>query len=102
MGLVTFALIIAAAVWIGVLVFVLAVCRASAHADANEERCLAEGRDDVSTPSLAPHSNATIGGEQRPADRAELEREAQRLGLELPKRPHVRLTLPAGIRRHRS
>ena len=101
MGLVTLALIIVAA-WIGVLVFVLAIFKASAHADANEERCLAEARDDVSTHSLAPHSNATIGGEQRAVDRAELEREAQRLRLELPKRPHVRLTLPAGIRRHRS
>jgi hypothetical protein len=101
MGIVTFALVIVG-VWIGVLVFVLAIFKASGHADANEERYLAEGRDDVSNQSLAPHSNATLGGEQRSAGRAELEREAQRLGIELPKRPRARLTLPAGIRRHRS
>jgi hypothetical protein len=101
MGVFIIALIIVA-VWIGILVFVLAVCKASAHADANEERYLAEMRDDVSSQSPAPASNATVSGERKSVDRAELEREAERLRIELPKRPLTRLTRPAGIRRHRS
>ncbi len=42
MDLVTIALIIGA-VWIGVLVVVLAMCKASGHADADEERDMPAG-----------------------------------------------------------
>jgi hypothetical protein len=99
-GLVTIALIIGG-IWFGVLVFALAIFKASGHADANEERNLAAARDAMSK-SLAPHSNPTVGDERKSVDRAELEREAKRLRIELPQRPHVRLTRLAGIRRHRS
>lgn len=101
MGLVTVALIIVA-VWIGVLVLVLAICKASAHADADEERYLAERLDDVSNQWLAPHSDATVGDEGTSIDRAELQRAAERLRIELPERPRLRLTRLVGTRRHRS
>jgi hypothetical protein len=105
MDLVTIALIIVA-VWIGVLVFVLAISKASGHADADEERHLAEARDDASNQSLPPHAHAdadaAVGDERRSIDRAELEREAERLGIELPERPRMRLPRRVGTRRHRS
>jgi hypothetical protein len=101
MGLVIIALIIVA-VWIGLLVIVLAVCRASGHADAAEERYLAEGCGDVSNRSVATHFDATGCGERESIDRAELEREAERLRIELPGRPRLRLTRLVGTRRHRS
>jgi hypothetical protein len=63
MGLVTIALIIVA-VWIGLLAFVVAMFRASGHADADEERYLAEPRDDASNQSPAPHSGAAVGDER--------------------------------------
>lgn len=76
MDFVTIALMIAA-VWIGVLVVVvLAIFKASGHADADAERHLAEVRDDVSHLSPASQSDATVGDERRSIDAAELEREA--------------------------
>lgn len=101
MDLLTIALIIGA-VWIGVLVVVLAMCKASGHADADEERYLAEMRDDVSNQSPAQHSDATVGDERRSIDAAELQRQAERLGIELPERPRRHLPLRVGTRRHRS
>jgi hypothetical protein len=100
MDLVTVALIIVA-VWIGVLVFVLAISKASGHADADEERHLAEARDDASNQSLPPHADAAVGDERRSIDRGELEREAERLGIELPERPRLRRTRLHRTRRHR-
>jgi hypothetical protein len=100
MDLLVIALIVVA-VWIGLLVFVLAVCRASGHADAAEERYLAEARDDVSNQSPASQFDAAGYGERRSIDRAELEREAERLRIELPGRPRLRLTRLVGTRRHR-
>jgi hypothetical protein len=100
MGLVTIALILVA-VWVLVLVFVLAIFRASGRADANEERYLAEERADMWNQSRAPQAEDTLRDERRSADRAQLEREAQRLRIELPERPHVRLTRFGAIRRHR-
>lgn len=97
MDFVVIALIVVA-IWISLLVVVLAVCRASGRADAAEERDLAEGRYDVSNRSLAPHVG-TAGREER---RAELERGAERLRIELPERPRLRLTRLVGTRRHRS
>lgn len=96
MGLIIIALTVAV-FWIGLLVFVLAVCRASGHADAAEERYLAKGCDDVSSQSLAPHD--ATGRDER---RAGLERGAERLRIELPERPRLRLTRLVGTRRHRS
>jgi hypothetical protein len=101
MGLVIIALIIVA-VWIGLLAFVLAVCKASGHADAAEERCLAERSDDVSNQSLVPHFGATSSDGRESTDRAELDREAERLRIELPETPRLRLTRLVGTRRHRS
>lgn len=98
MGLVIIALIVA--VWIGLLVFILAACKASGHADAAEERYLAEGCDDVSKQSLAPNFDATGCDERKPIDRAELEREAERLRIELSERPRVRLTRLVGRSKH--
>jgi len=100
MGLVIIALIIVA-VWIGLLVFVLAVGKASGHADAAEERYLAEESDDLSNQSRARHFDATGCDERKPIDRAELERELERLRIELPERPRLRLTRLVGMRRHR-
>ena len=100
MSFVIIALIIVA-VWIGLLALVLAVCKASGHADAAEERYLAEG-ENVSNQSLAPHSHATGCDERKSIDRAELEREAERLRIELPARPRLRLTRLVGTRRPRS
>jgi hypothetical protein len=78
MGLVTIALIIVGA-WIGILVFVLAIFKASSHADANAERYPSERRGDMSDRSLAPRSNATLGDERnrrfaRPRQRGSLQR----------------------------
>lgn len=100
MGLVTIALVIIGA-WIGVLVFVLAIFKASGRADAEEERYLVEGRDDVSNQSRAPDSNDIFGDHRAPVARGELIREAQRLRIGLPGRSRVRLTRLAGILRHR-
>lgn len=77
--------LIVVAVWIGLLVFVWAMCKASGRADAAEERHLADEFD-----------------ERKPIDRAELERDAERLRVELPERPRLRRTRLAGPRRHRS
>jgi hypothetical protein len=101
MGLVTVALIIVT-LWICILLFVLAIAKASGRADANEERYLAAGRDDVSNQSLAPHSDATVGDAGKSTDRVELQRAAERLGIELPERPPLRLTRLVGTRRHPS
>jgi hypothetical protein len=100
MGLVTVALIIVA-LWICILVFVLAIAKASGRADADEERYSAQERDDASNQSLAPHSDATVGDEPRSTDRAELQRAAERLGIELPERPRLRVKRLVGTRRHR-
>lgn len=101
MDFVVIALIIVA-VWIGLLVLVLAVCRASGRADAAEERDLAERRYDVPNRSLAPHVETTGRHERKPIDRSELERELERLRIKLPERPRARLTRLVGTRRHRS
>jgi hypothetical protein len=101
MDLVTIALIIVA-LWIGVIVVVLAMCKASAHADADEERYLANRSRDVPNQSQAPESAATVGDERRSSIRAELEREAERLRVELPARQRPRLTRLVGTRRHHS
>ena len=103
MSLVTIGLVIVGC-WIGFVVVVLAMCKASGHADAaaDAEWYLVEARGDVSSQSPVPDSNATADDARESVDGAELEREAQRLRIELPERPHVRLTRPAGIRRHRS
>jgi hypothetical protein len=77
--------LIVVAVWIVLLVFVWAMCKASGRADADEERYLAEECD-----------------ERKSIDRAELEREAERLRVELPERPRPRLSRLVGTRRHRS
>ena len=90
------------AVWIGLLVAVLAMCKASGRADAAEERYLAEGCDDVSSQSLAAHLDATGCDEQGSIDPAELEREAERLRIELTKRRRLGLTRLVGTRRPRS
>jgi hypothetical protein len=100
MGSVTIALIIVA-VWIGLLVFVFAMCAASGRADADEARWLAEGRDDVSNESLAPHPVA-VCDERRSIDAGELEREAERLRIALPERPRLHVPRLVGARRHRS
>lgn len=94
--------LIVGAVWIAVLIFVLAMCKASAHADADEERYLAERGDDVSTQSSAPRCNPAVGAERRSIDDVEREREAERLHIELPKRPRLRLTRLIWTRRHGS
>ncbi|MGN6872316.1 MAG: hypothetical protein ACTHMY_28335 [Solirubrobacteraceae bacterium] len=78
--------LIVVAVWIGLLVFVLAVCKASGRADAAEERYLADEFDE----------------QRKPIDRAELERDAERLRIDLPERPRLRVTRLVGPRRHRS
>lgn len=101
MDFVVIALIIVA-VWIGLLVLVLAVCRASGRADAAEERDLAERRYDVPNRSLAPHVETTGRHERKPIDRSELERELERLRIKLPERPRARLTRLVGTRRNRS
>ena len=100
MGFVVIALIVVA-VWIGLLVCVFAMCRASGRADAAEERYLAEACDDVSNQSRKPHSDAPGRAEPKSIDHAELEREAERLRIELPERPRLRLTRLVGTRRHR-
>lgn len=97
MDLVIITLIIVV-VWIGLLVVVLAICRASAHADADEERYLAEGCDDVSSQPVAPR----FDDDRKSIDRADLDREAERLRIELPDRPRLRLTRLVGTRRPRS
>lgn len=79
----------------------LAVCKASGHADAAEERYLPGGRDDVSHPPLTPHSDATGREERKSIDRAKLEREAEQLRISLPERPRLRLTRLVTTRRHR-
>src|SRR6478672_2649808 len=111
--LVSIALIIAA-VWIGLLVvLVVAICKASAQADADQERHFAEWRHDVWNELLAPHSAASVGDDRRSTDATELEREAERLGIRLPERTRPqparfvgahRPHLPrfGGARRHRS
>jgi hypothetical protein len=101
MGFVTVALSIVA-LWICVLLFVLAIAKASGRADADEERYLAEERDDVSNKPLAPHSDATVGDEGKSTDHAELQHGAERLGIELPERPRLRRTRLVGTRRHPS
>ena len=101
MGLVSIALIIVA-VWIGVLVIALAMCKASGHADVNDERYIAAGRDDVLNQSPAAYSHVAVGDERRSIDAAELEREAERLVIELPEWPRLHLRRLVGTRRHRS
>lgn len=93
--------LIIVAVWFGVLLIVLAMCKASGHADADEQRYLAEGCDDVSKQSLPPPSDPTVGGERRSIDREEFAREAERLHIALPERARLRLTHLIGTRRHR-
>lgn len=99
MDIVTIALIVVAA-WIGVIVVLLAMCKAAAHADADEERFLAETSDHLSAPSPAPHLDATGGDGRRSSDRAELERRAGRLRIELPVRTRRRLIRLVEARRH--
>jgi hypothetical protein len=101
MDLVSIALIIVA-LWIGVLVFVLAMCKTSGHADADEARFFAEKRDDVSSQSPAPYSDIALGDERRSIDAAELEHEAERLRVELPERRRLHLPRLVGTHRHRS
>lgn len=101
MSFVTIALIIVV-VWIGVVALALAMCKASGRADADEQRLVAKGQEDVSNVSLAPRSDTTVGYERKSIDLAKLERDAERLRVELPERPRVRLTRLVGTRRHRS
>jgi hypothetical protein len=98
MGIISVALLIVA-LWICILLFMLAIAKASGRADADEERYLAEARDYMSNQSLAPHSDATIGDEGKSTDRAELQRAAERLGIELPERPPLHPTPLVGTRR---
>ena len=100
MDLVSIALVIVA-LWIGVVVLVLAMCKASGHADADEGRHFAEGRDDVSNQLPAPYADVALGDDRRPIGAAELEREAERLGIELPERRRLHLPHLVGTHRHR-
>ena len=100
MDLVSIALVIVA-LWIGVVVLVLAMCKASGHADADEQRHFAEGRDDVSNQLPAPYADVALGDDRRPIDASELEREAERLGIEVPERRRLRLPHLVGTHRHR-
>ncbi len=100
MDLVSIALVIVA-FWIVVVVLVLAMCKASGHADADEERHFAEGRDDVSNRLPAPYADVALGDHRRPIDAAKLERESERLGIELPERRRRRLPHLVGTHRHR-
>ncbi len=103
MDFVTIALIIAvAAIWITLLVVVVAVCKASGRADADEERYLVMGRDGVLNRPPAQYSGVAVGDERTPVDAAELEREARRLGIALPERRHPHLPRLIGTHRHRS
>jgi hypothetical protein len=77
------------ALWIGVVVFVVAMCKASGNADADAERYFAEGRDDVPSQSPEPYSAVAPGDDRRAIDAAEFEREAKRFGIELPERQRV-------------
>ena len=101
MSLVTLGFIILA-VWIGALVvIVLAVSKASGRADADEERYLAQGHLDVSNRLPVAPSDTAVGGERRPLDAGELERQAERLGIQLPERPRLHLPRLVWTRRHR-
>jgi hypothetical protein len=100
MDLVSIVLIIVG-VWFGVLVVVLAISKASSVADADEKRFLAPGTDDALDQRIEPTADPTLSGERRPIDRAELEREADRLHVDLPERWRLRRRRLAGIYRHR-
>lgn len=100
MDLVSIALVIVA-LWIGVVVLVLAMCKASGHADADEGRHFAEGRDDVSNELPAPYAEVALGDDRRPIGAAELEREAERVGIELPEGRRLHLPHLVGTHRHR-
>ena len=71
MDLISIALVIVA-LWIGVVVLLLAMCKASGHADADEERHFAEGRDDVSNQLPAPYADVALGDDRRPIGASEL------------------------------
>lgn len=103
MDVVIVALVIVA-VWVGLLVFVMALCRAAARADADadEQRYLAEGCDGVSNESVASHLSATDCDEVNAIIREELERQAERLHVELPEKTRPRRARLVGARRHRS
>lgn len=101
MDLLSIALVIVG-LWIGVVALVLAMCRASSHADAVEERHFAEARNDVSNELPAPYADVALGDDRRPIDAGEREREAQRLGIDLPERRRLRLPHLVGTHRHRS
>jgi hypothetical protein len=100
MDLLSIALVIVA-LWIGVVVLVLAMCKASGHADADEERHFAEGRDHVSNQLPAPYADVALGDDRRPIDAAELQRDAERLGINLPERRRLHLPHLVGTHRHR-
>jgi hypothetical protein len=85
-GFVTIALIIVVAVWIGVAVLVMAMFKASGHADADDERYLAEARDDVSNQSPAPHCDTAVSYEQDRSMVRSSNVSPERLPIELPRR----------------
>jgi hypothetical protein len=101
MDLVSIALVVVA-LWIGVIVFVVAISKASGNADAEAERYFAETRDDVPEQSRAPHYDLAPGDDRTSIDAAVFARENKRLRIETPERRRLHLPHLVGTHRHRS
>jgi hypothetical protein len=101
MDFVSIALIIVG-IWICVLVFVLAISKAAARADSDEERLWASRSDAAADEQPRARLGATLAHTQQSTDPAELARDADRLGIDMPRHWRPRLKRPIGARHHHS
>ena len=89
-------------IWICVFVFVLAISKAAARADLDEERLWASRSDAGADEQSRAGLGATLAHTQQSTDPAELAREADRLGIDIPKQWRPRLKRAIGARHHHS
>lgn len=101
MDFVSIALIIVG-IWICVSAFVLAILKAAARADSDEERLWASLSDAAADEQSLTGFGPTLGHTQQRSDPAVLARDVDRLGTDVPKRWHPRLKRAIGAWHHHS
>jgi hypothetical protein len=96
MDFVSIALIIVG-IWICIVIFVLAISKASARADSEGERMWAARSNAAADGQSRAELGATLAHTQRSIDPAEPARDADRLGLDMPKhwRPSLKRVIGA-------
>ena len=92
--------LIVVGIWICILIFVLAISKAAARADSDEERWWASRSDAAGDEQSRAGLDATLAHTQQSTDPAELARDADRPGIHRPRHWRPRLKRAIGAWYH--